>query len=120
MSLLLFFLASFIIVFESYNLFVIRKENALIKMKDSKELKLLLKIGKIDLRKKDLKKVVRSLAIGNSFIVAVTATLVILLKNYIDSFYLWLIATALFGFIILIPLIIFTYKVISKIIEKEG
>ena len=119
MAYILFFIIGFIIVYLFYSIFVIRKSNALKKMRNSKELKLLCRLNKIKVTDDNLKELVKNLAIGNAFIISFMATLIIILERYISNFYLWIILSALIALVLLVPLIIGTYKIAGKLIKKE-
>lgn len=119
MEFLLFFLIAFVLVNLFYNIFVIRKDNALKKMKTSKEVVLFCKLNKLDVNKLDLKSLVKTLSCTNSFIISLMGTFVLALNKYISNFYLWLILSAIVVIIILIPVIILAYKFIGKKIKKE-
>ena len=108
-----------IFVYLFYQIFVIRKDKALKKMKTSKELKLLCQLGKIDIESMPLKELVKILAITNAFIIATMTTIVMLINDFIANFYLWIIVSALVGFVLLIPLILGVYKCVGLIIKKE-
>ena len=117
---LLFFLISFFLIFIIYEIFVIRKEKALKKMKNSKDMLLLCKIGKIDIEKVDLKIITRYLCLCNSFIVSLMGTIALLLNKFIRNFYIWILVSSLLSMIVLLPLILSLYKLVGKKIKKEG
>ena len=117
---LLFFIISFILIYILYDLFVIRKKKALKKMKNSKDMLLLCRVGKIDIDKVDIKKVTRYLCLTNSFIVSFVCTLALLLNNVIKNFYIWILSSSLLAILSLIPMILLLYKLIGKKIMKEG
>lgn len=116
---IIFFISSFIIMNLFYYIFVINKEKALKNMKKGKELLLLAKIGKVDLNKVDLKESVKLVTLSNSFIIAVMGTLVMLLSDYIEDFYLWLIISSISAIIILIPFIMVVYRLIGKKLNNK-
>jgi len=120
MEYLIFFIVLFLIIIIIYNLFVIRKEKALNRMKTNKEVLIFTRLNDIDINKVNFKKMVRLLSLGNAFIISLMATFVLLLKNIITNFYLWILGSALISFVLLIPLIIGIYKLIGKIFKKEG
>ncbi len=119
MSYLLFFVVLLVLIYFFYDIFVIRKENALLKMRNSKEIKILEQLGKINVKNYDLKKVVRILSIGNAFIISTISTVIIIMSDYIKNFYIWILVGAIMAFIVLIPFIILVYKLIGKILKKE-
>lgn len=120
MEYILFFVILYIIVFASYYLFVVRKEKALKKMKESKDVLLLGKINKINITKYDIKKVTTLLGLANAFIVALVGTGVLLMTLVIKNFYIWLLVCSLGAIIVLIPLIILVYKIVGIKLKKEG
>lgn len=120
MSYLIFFVCAFIIILLVYKLFVIRKENALNKMKKSKDVQLILKLSKLKMEDVDEKKLINLISLANAFMISFTGTLVLLINNNIKNFYLWLLASLGIGIVILLPLIIFVYKFIGKKSKKEG
>lgn len=117
---IIFFVCSFFLVYFIYDIFVIRKNRALKKMKDSKDMLLLCKIGKINIDSVDIKKLTRYLCLSNSFIISLMCTLVILLNNFIKNFYLWILVSSLISIVLLLPMILSIYKIIGKKIKKEG
>lgn len=120
MELVLFFLIAFILINLFYYVFVIRKDNALNKMKTSKEVILFCRINKLDVNKLELKRLIKMLSYTNAFIISLMGTFALLLNKYISNFYLWLIVSAIIVIIILIPFIILTYKFIGKKVQKES
>lgn len=119
MDILLFFIGTFLIIYLFYFIFVIHKANALKKMQKSKEVKLLCQLGKIDQNKVEFKRLATILSLANSFIIALMGSLVMLLNKFITNFYVWLIVSALIALVLLVPLIIGTYKIAGKLIKKE-
>ena len=118
MSYIIFFISSFLFIFLFYKLFVIRKENALNRMKNSKDVLLVCKIGNVNIENIDFKRFVKLLAATNAFIISLTCTIVILICNMISNFYIWIIVSALIGLVLLIPMIFISYKQLGKIINK--
>lgn len=119
-SYLVFYLVAFILVYLIYELFVIRKENALNKMKKSKDVLILSRLSKLDVEKVNFKKLVRLLALTNAFLISTMSTLVLLLNKVITNIYLWIIIGSIGALVVLIPLIMICYKFIGKKIKKEG
>ncbi len=120
MEYVLFFVITFILVYLLYNLFVIRKEKALKKMKSSKDVLLLCKLGEINIDSVNLKALVNKLSLFNSLLISLMGTIILIINNYITNFYLWIIISSILSILLLIPSIIFGYKFIGKIIKKEG
>ena len=119
-SYLIFFIISYILVYLIYELFVIRKENALNKMKKSKDVLILSRLSDLDIEKVNFKKLVRLLALTNAFIISSMSTLVLLLNKIITNFYIWIIVGCVLSLVVLIPLIMICYKLVGKKIKKEG
>lgn len=117
---IIFFISSFVLIYAIYDIFVIRKKRALKKMKNSKDMLLLCKIGKIDIKKVDLKILTRYLCLTNSFIVSLMCTIVIILNNYIKNFYIWILISSVITIVVLLPIILLFYKLIGKKFKKEG
>lgn len=120
MEYVLLFITTFILVYLFYYLFVIRKENALKKMKQGKEFKLLSRLGDVKLDSYDIKKVSKAIALANSFIISVMVTFEIVMTIFIENFYLWLIVSSVLALILLVPLIMIVYKITGKKLKKEG
>lgn len=119
MELLLFFVVAFILINLFYYIFVIKKDNALNKMKTSKEVVLFCRLNKLDIGKVNLKKLIKILSYTNAFIISLMGTFALALNKYISNFYLWLIVSAIVVIIILIPIIVLVYKFIGKKVKKE-
>ncbi len=119
MTYILFFIGTFLCVYIFYNLFVIQKEKALKKMRNGKEIKLLIRLSGLDVDKCSLKKVVNSLALTNAFIISLIGTIILLIGEYIDNFYIWIIVSVIVGLILLIPLITGLYKLIGKKMKER-
>ena len=120
MEYLIFFIVLFLLIVIIYNVFVIRKERALSKMKTNKEVIIFTKLNNINVENIDLKKLVRILSFSNAFIISLMATIVLILKDIISNFYLWILGSAVISFVLLIPLILGIYKLVGKIFKKEG
>ena len=117
---ILFFLVSFLLIYLFYLVFVINKEKALNRMKKSKDVLILSKIGNINIEKVNFKRLVRLLSITNSFIISTIATVILVIDRFISNFYLWVLVTVFTSIILLIPMILIFYKLIGKKINKEG
>lgn len=120
MEYVVFFIVSIILVYLFYNIFVIKKENALNRMKKSKDVLLVCKIGNVDIEKVNFKKFVRLLGLTNGFIISTIGTLVLILGRFITNFNLWIIITIISSIILLVPMIFICYKLLGKKINKEG
>ena len=117
---LIFYVVAFILVYLIYELFVIRKENALNKMKKSKDVLILSRLSELDVEKVNLKKLVRLLALTNAFIISTMSTLVLLLDTVITNTFIWIIVGCVGSLVVLIPLIMICYRFIGKKLKKEG
>lgn len=120
MEYILFFIITFLLIYFLYNIFVIKKSNALKKMRSSKDVLLLCKLGNIDINKVDIKLLVKKLALFNSLLVSILGTIVLIIGKYITNYYLWLIIISIGSIVLFVPLIILGYKIIGKSIKKEG
>lgn len=120
MSYIIFLICSFLLVYLIYELFVIKKERALKKMKKSKDVLILCKLSKLDNEKVNFKKLVRILALTNASIISIMGTLVLLLNNIITNFYIWILVSSVLTVIVLLPLIMGCYKIVGNKLKKEG
>ena len=119
MGYLIFFVVAFILILLVYKLFVIRKENALNKMKKSKDVQLILKLSKVKMEEVDINKLINLISLANAFMIAFTGTIILLINDKIKNFYLWLLASLGLGMIVLLPLMIIIYKFIGKKAKKK-
>ncbi len=109
---LLVLLVTFLIVFLIYYLFVIRREKYLDKFIKGKEVLYLKKVYKLKIKKEDYKKIAYIVALTNSFIISITIFIVSFFKNFFIQI--------LIGFVIVMVLIIVSYHLIGKILNKNG
>ena len=107
-----------VIIYLFYELFVIHKEKALENMKEGKELTLLSRKYHLDYQKLNLKSVVRTVALTNSFIISTVVTIGYLLQFWISNFFLWTLAVLGIGMILLVPCILIFYSFIGKHYQK--
>lgn len=119
MKSIIIFIILFLIVYSFYFLFVVLNKKMLEKMKTGKELTFLKNNYKLDLNKINMKSIVNVIALSNSFIVSSTTTLVCFLNDWIENFYLWLLASLLMSLLVLIPLIIIIYSFIGTYYSKK-
>lgn len=105
------FLLIYIFVYFFYVLFIVKNKKNLGKYETSMELKHLVYVYKIDLKKHDLKKLSNIMAHTNAFIIAVTVSLISLVPIFILKLIL--------GFLMLILLQIFMYFIIGKTLKKK-
>lgn len=108
---LVLFIATFLIVFLIYYLFVIRRKKYLEKFINGKEVGYLKKVYKIKLKKEDYKKIALLISLTNSFIISVAVSLVCFFNN--------ILLQLLLGFVLIIGLIILCYHIIGKIMKKK-
>ena len=111
---LVLFVMMFVFVYLGYLIFVINKPKVLNNMVEGRELMYLKKIYKLDYEKINIKKIARAVALTNSFILSFVTSIVFLINDWIDNFYLQLLLMLVMGFIILIPLILILYNMIGK------
>ena len=109
---LILFLVTFVVVFFIYLLFVIRRRKYLDKFIKGKEISYLKKVYKIKIKESDYKGIAILVAITNSFIMAISVTIVSLFKN--------IIIEILVGFGTVMALILICYHIIGKLYQKEG
>lgn len=109
---LILFLVTFIVVFLVYLLFVIRRGKYLDKFINGKEITYLKKVYKIKIKESDYKSIARLIALTNSFIIALSVTIVSLFKN--------IFIEIIVGFITVMALILICYHIIGKLYQKEG
>lgn len=120
MEYLIFFIVTFIIILFIYNIFVIRKESATDRMRNSKDVQLILKMANKRITDINYKRLIKYLSISNAFIMSFTGTLVLLISNNIKNFYLWVLISVLLSMLLLLPITLIIYKLVSNIIKKEG
>ena len=106
----LIFLVTFISIYIIYKVFVLSKEKALLKWEKVKEISYLKRVYKI--KKYNLKEVANNIALANSFIIAITVSIVSIFNNFVTQM--------LIGFVILISLTILIYHIIGKYYQKKG
>ena len=113
MKYLLTFIFSFLIIYTVYFIVIINRKKGLESLKKGKQIDFFKKAYKLDFRKINIKSFANSLAIVNSFIMALTITIIETFKS--------LTVKLLVGFIIIIPLMLIMYKILGeKYKKKEG
>ena len=108
---LLLFVVTFVVVFVVYLLFVIRRGKYLDKFINGKEVGYLKKVYKIKVEKSDYKSLALLIAVTNSFIIAISVTVVSLFKN--------IFLEILVGFGTVLVLILVCYHIIGKLYQKK-
>lgn len=116
---IIIFVVLFILVYLMYELFVLHNKKALEKMKIGRELYFLKRNYKLDYDKLNMKYVARLIALTNAFILSFTTTVVSIINNWVNNFYLWLIICLIMAIVILIPLILIIYGLIGKHLKKK-
>ena len=105
------FLISFIIVYLFYFVTVILQKKKYEKFKNSNQVMFFVKRYKLDVKKMNISKSIKIISFTNSFIIALTFTIVINIDNYL--------LMLLIGFIILIPLMLLCYHLLGLYLKKE-
>lgn len=113
MTYILTFIISFIVIYLVYFLVVINRKKGIEKFKEGKQIEYFKTVYSLDTKKIDIKKFASELAMINAFIMSTTLTVL----ELIDS----LILKMIIGFILIIPLMLITYKILgTKYQKKEG
>lgn len=111
-QIILFFL-SYLMIYSSYYVLVLKKEDKLKKFKKSTELNYLKKVYHINSSHYDLKWLANKIILVNSFIISITVVIAGFASN--------IILMLLLGFVILFPSIILIYHILGKYLQKmEG
>lgn len=105
------FLISFIIIYLFYFITVILQKKRYEKFKSSNQVLFFVKRYKLDVNKMNISKFIKIISFINSFIIALTFTIVININNYL--------LMLLIGFIILIPLMLLSYYIVGFYLKKE-
>lgn len=116
---IIIFIGLFILIYLFYFFFVIRKPRMLEKLKRGKELTLLKSIYHLDYSKLNMKRVANTVALANSFILSLMTTLVTLINDWINNFYIWLIMSLVMAFILMIPITLIIYHCIGRYYSKK-
>lgn len=111
MNYLLTFIVSFLTIYILYYIVVINRKKGLESFKKGKQLDFFIKTYKLDKKKLNIKSFANTLSLSNSFIIALTLTIIELIDNLI----LKLIATIL----LLVPQMIIIYSIIGKSYKKK-
>ena len=111
MDYLLTFIICFIIIYLVYSIFVIYRKKGFEKFKSSKQVIFFEKAYNMDFKKINLKGFAQSLALTNAFIIAFTFTVIQLIQNFILKM--------LVAFVILVPLMLLMYKLLSIVYKKK-
>jgi len=111
MEYLIYFLISFAIVYLFYFITVVLQKKRYDKFKKSNQVMYFVNRYKLNIKKINIKKFINIISLTNSFIIALSFTVVI----KIDSFILMLLV----GLIVLVPLMLLLYHFIGKYLQKE-
>jgi hypothetical protein len=112
MDLVIIFIAFFLITYILYYFLLIRKSKKYDPNKLPQEVLFLKRRYNLNLEKINYRKLVKTLALVNSLIMAFTVVIVGFVKHFLLQF--------LLAFLILFPLIYITYSIIGKHYEKIG
>ena len=111
MEYVIYFLISFIIVYLFYFLTVVLQKKKYDKFKKSNQVMYFVNKYKLNVNKIDIKKFINIISLINSFIIALSFTVVIKIDNNI--------LMLLVGLIVLIPAMLISYHFIGRYLQKE-
>ncbi len=106
------FIFCFIVIYIVYFIVIVNRKKGLESLKKGKQIEYFKKAYNLNFAKINIKKFANSLALTNAFIMAFTITIIEIFDN--------LIVKLLVGFVILIPLMLIMYKLLSLRYKKEG
>jgi hypothetical protein len=112
MKYIIWFLVSFTVVYLFYFVTVILQKKRYEKFKSSNQVMFFVKKYKLNIEKIDIKKFIKIISFTNSFIIALTFTIVANINNYI--------LMLLIGFILIIPITLICYHFIGNYLKKES
>ena len=111
MNYILTFTLSFIIIYLIYFIVIINRKKGLESFKKGKQLEFFIKTYKLDKKRLNIKRFANSLALTNSFIMALTLTILEIIDN--------LIIKLLLCVIILTVLMLILYKLLGQTYKKK-
>lgn len=111
MNYIVLFMISFILIYITYYIVIINRKKGLKSFKKGKQLEFFIKAYKLDKNKLNIKKFANSLSLTNSFIIALTITIM----EFIDN----LIIKLLLCVIILTTLMLVMYNYLGKAYKKK-
>lgn len=111
MNYILLFILSFLLIYFVYFIVIISRKKGLESFKKGKQLEFFIKTYKLDKKKLNIKKFANSLALTNSFIMALTITIIEFMDN--------LIIKLLLCVIILTALMLLMYNYLGKTYKKK-
>lgn len=107
------FIVSFMIIYIVYYLIILRRKEGLEKFKRGTQVEYFKKVYQLNIKKINIKEFARDLSLTNAFIMSAVITII----EFFDSLILKMLA----GFIIIIPLMLLSYKILGeKYKKKEG
>jgi len=111
MDFLLTFVISFLVIYLVYNIIVVRRKKGIERFKKGTQVEYFKKVYNLDFRKVDIKKFANSLALTNAFIMSAVITIIEIFDN--------LIVKMAVGFILIIPLMLVSYKILGEKYRKD-
>ena len=106
------FLMFFIIIYLLYLVTVVLNKKKLNNFLDTQQCQIIVKLGHLNTKKLNIKSLANTIALVNSFMISITTVFLVKL----DMFYLLKLLIAL---VILIPLVLGLYKLVSLIYKKK-
>lgn len=111
MNFLLTFVISFLVIYLVYYLIIVSRKKGLESFKKGAQAEYFKKVYNLDFRKIDLKRFANSLSLTNAFIMSAVITIIELFDN--------LIVKMAVGFILIIPLMLVSYKFLGEKYRKD-
>lgn len=111
MEQMILFVFTFLFVYLFYLFFIVLRKKTISKYDKSKEVMYLKNKYKLDLSKINMKILANTIGLLNAFIIA----LVLFVIDFFDSF----IFKMLIGFVTLFPIILISYHILGKILQKN-
>ena len=105
------FLTLYILIYIIYSVFFNKNRKEYKNLKNNDEIKFFIKAYKLDMKKTDYSELLKTLTITNSFIIAISTTIVL----YIENYFIKIIAC----FITLLLLIFVLYNLIGTYYKKK-
>lgn len=105
------FITCFLIIYIVYFLMIVNRRKGLEKFKEGTQAEFFKKVYKLDFRKTSAKKFANALAITNALIMAATITIIEIFES--------MIIKLIVGFIVIIPLMLLSYKILGESFKKK-
>ena len=105
------FIISFIVIYFVYYLIIVSRKKGLEKFKKGTQVEYFKKVYKLDFKKIDIKDFAKKLSLTNALIMSITITIIEVFKN--------ILLKMLAGFIIIIPLMLLSYKILGESYKKK-